>query len=653
MKIGRLMLKDFGPYEESEVVFDQPLSVFRGDNAQGKTKAVQAIQLSLTCQSDGTQSDGKGASDKIRLGADKALITLGIDTAKGSMELLTTYHSSGRRIPVIRAGTGGPDAEPLATGFQKFLDASKERLSCCLDSEFFIKEKPADQKAILAALVLPTKYDWDAEPESAAMKVLAAKHFPATDWTRPPVVVIDAIYGDDKTGAYSARKAAKATLVGIHIPSAPVKPDHDANEVQVKLNILRTQQTKEAKKVKQGGTVQVGRVEQNLTQEREKLAKAHADRKAAQDQQVCIEADMLDGPAMTAHKQMAAKRKEYDEIGQQIAAFNEEIAAQKEAQDIFSGMLVGENGHPVEECPCPTCTQMITKAFITARVGDHQKLEQQAEAAKAALQLRQKGLGDIASAEAALKRQEEKTSEKLAQVKAVTAATERITFIETSMKDLEAALESAKAAEANPIDTSVLDALNTELGEWEARLAPAVQYNSTLTQIADAQKRFDEQNVRVSELETLCAYFGPKGVKSKLIDQHIGTFTEKVNEILGVWGYAAKLQIEPEYKFEVVTPKTAPRYLPLKELSGFERKAFAVALQCAIAVFSKIKMVLVDAADVMIEGQRNRLLGCVKSLTDSKTLDQAVIMLADKSRQVPKKDGVAFYFVENGQIERL
>jgi hypothetical protein len=156
----------------------------------------------------------------------------------------------------------------------------------------------------------------------------------------------------------------------------------------------------------------------------------------------------------------------------------------------------------------------------------------------------------------------------------------------------------------------------------------------------------------VSELETLCTFFGPKGVKAKLISEHIGAFTVKVNEVLAVWGYSAKLQIEPEYKFEVlITGKTA--YLPPKELSGFERKAFAVALQCAIAVFSKIKMILVDAADVMIDAQRNKLLGCVKLLTDNKTLDQAVIMLADKSKTAPKKDGVQFYFVEGGKIERL
>ena len=55
----------------------------------------------------------------------------------------------------------------------------------------------------------------------------------------------------------------------------------------------------------------------------------------------------------------------------------------------------------------------------------------------------------------------------------------------------------------------------------------------------------------------------------------------------------------------------------------------------------------------MIASQRSRLLGCIKLMLDNKTLDQAIVMLADASREVPQKPGCQFYFIEGGKVERL
>ena len=649
MRIGRLQLHNFKSYEDAEVLFTEPLNRILADNTSGKTSLLQSILLSLTGQSEGTASDGKGAADKIRLGADKAIITTGLDTARGPMELVVSYPpATGLRI--IHPGSGDDEktVEVMAKGFERFLNVNRERLSCCLDSDFFINQKPAEQKAILAALVLTTSHDWEAKPEDAKMKALAAKHFPKTDWSRPPLVVIDEIYGDDKSGAYGARKTAKATLSGIHIPATPAKPEHDANEVQAKLNILRVNQTKEAKKVKQGGTVQVGRVEQNLTQARERLTRALSDLKAAQNKQVTIEADLLDGPTMTGHKQAAAKRKDYEAIGAQIADLDAEIAAQQQAQQIFAELLLDDDGKPVQAAHCPTCTQAITREFITDKVQQHANLEKAAQGDRQRLAEKQSKLGDIAGAEAVIKRQDEKTGEKLEAVKAITAAQERITFAENAVKDLEAALANAKAAEANPIDTSALDALTKELGEWEARLTPAVQYNSTLTQIEDAKKRAEAQQTLISEMETLCTFFGLKGIKARLIGENIGAFQDTVNSVISKWPehYQIKIDFEP-WSFMVTYDDIGPRWLPLKELSGFERLAFCASFQCAVAIASKIKMVLIDKLDTMAKAPHRQfvLLGALDALLKSKQLDQVITFATDLTpdKDIKHKPGVAYY----------
>lgn len=640
MRLGRIHLQNFGPYEDAEVVFDEPLAIFRADNASGKTKLSEAIQLSVTEICHGVDGKGSGASDKIRIGANKAVLTAGLETQKGPMQLVTTYNPG--RTQRIAPGQGGEGVEKLAEGFKAYLAKSSERLSCCLDSHFFIESKPADQKAILAALVLPTSYEFDQK-----MVELANKYLPSINWGLSPVTVIDQVYGDDKTGVYNARKLAKAALGAIHIPQKPQQPEFTASQVQEKLSDLRGKQTKEAKKVKGGGTVQLGRAEQLLSSEQEKLKAAHKERQDAIQKQDEIEKSLLDGPALTIHKQMAQKRKDFDELAGQIHALTQEIQEQQQAQEIFAEMLQDEHGNPVDHAPCPTCTQTITKAFISGRIADHKKLEDAASEQKAGLEAKQKQLGDIAGAEAALKIHEAKVQEKLEQVRKVTAAGERITQIENAIKEYQASLDKARAEQSAPADTSVLDSLNQEIQEWEAKLSPAVTYESTLATIADSQKRYEEQNVKVNDLESLCVYWGPKGIKSRLIADNIDAFQESVNSVLGKWGYAIKLQFEP-WQFSVKTPDTGAEYLPAKELSGSEEFLFCVSFQTAVAVASKIRMVLIDAADILAQTPQRQgvLLGTLKSLTDTKVLDQALVFSTDLRTEVVKKPGVAYYRVE-------
>ena len=366
--------------------------------------------------------DGKGvgAKDAIRLGADKAVITAGLETAKGPMELVVTYRESGR-TPVVHAGTGKDEGGSMARGFEKYLEINRERLSCVLDSRYFVNEKPADQKAILAALVLPSSYEFDAK-----MVELTEKHIGRQDWTKNPVVLIDQIYGDAKGGVYNARTKAKAELGAVHIPQKPTKPEFTAEEVQSKLTSLREKQNREAKKVKTGGTVQVGRIEQNITQEQNNLKTATSNRDAAIAKRAAIDAELLDGPAMTTLRNQAAKRAQYDEFAAQIEALDGEIASQQQAQDIYSDMLKDEDGNPVDHASCPTCTQTITREFINSKIQEHKTSETLNEADKVGLVDQQSKLGDIAGAEANIKANEAKQAEKLEVVKQVAAAQDAI-----------------------------------------------------------------------------------------------------------------------------------------------------------------------------------------------------------------------------------
>ena len=639
MKLSTIHLEDFGPYVDQTINFDQPLNVIRGDLAQGKTKLSQAIQLSFAKICDGIDGKGAGFRDKIRLGEDKAIITAGLETAQGVMQIRTTY-GPGRqgRQQTITAGQGG-EGQNLVAGFEKYIERSEDRFSCVLDSEYFTRPG-TDQRAIFASLVLPTHHDFDAK-----MVALVEKHLgKVIDWNASPVAVIDKVFGDKSSGVYNARTQAKAALGAIYIPQKPVQPQYPAELVQQKLLALREKASQESKKVKRSGTAQTGRLERELEQVAEKLSAAFSERTAAIAKRVEIEAEMVDGAALANLKQIAGQRSAFATLQTAIDAFAGEIQDMKDAQEIYEGLR--------DDCLCPTCKQVIKPEFIAAKIAEHKGHELELTESRAQLIQQQKALGDIKAAEEAIQKQEKSVAAKLEQVKKVTETTERIATLEKQSGDAKAALETAKASESEPVDTTAIDAVNTEISEWEARLAPAVQYESTVKQIETATKQWQDKKNDVDELETLCEHFGPKGIKATLLQKHIGGFNESVNRVLNWWGYSATLSFEP-YSFDVVTPETTPKTLPVKELSGSELFRFLVALQCAIAVYSKIKMVLIDKADILIDAHRGKLFAGVKHLLDTGLLEKAFIFVADKRREAPKQEGVGFYLVEKGKVERL
>ena len=633
MQIANIALKNFGICEDTEITFDQPLNVLVGTHAQGKTTVANAIRLTFTPRAGKTTDrKGGGAMDNVRLGAKKAEITAGIVTAKGPLQIVTTYGpGASRRNQTIKAGEGKEGAQSPAAAFESFLDRQSEALSCVLDSSYFFDAK-TPQKDILAALILPASHEFDVEKIA-----LVEKHLGKFVWSKSPVAVIDQVY----SAAYSARKDAKAALGAIYIPQQPQRPEYAAGHVQEQIASCRANVQKEAKKIKSGGTVQIGRIEQSVEQEKEKLATAQADYAAARKRTAEIDQAILDAPNLKKAERAAAGRTLWNQLQAQIVEFDREIQSQQEAQEIYRDL--GSNPH------CPTCTQKITKAFIDSKVEEHRKLEQAAIAAKINLEAEQQGLGDLTEAESVIATHKALTEKKLQNVRDVADATGRISMFEKSVSDLEASLVTAKAQETAPADTSALDAANEELSAWESRLSPAVNYDAILTQIDRATKQQQDQKEKVADLETLCAYFGDKGVKADLIAAGSEAFISTVNGALAAWGYEAKLSPEAD-SFSVLTPTG---WLPTKQLSGFEEFMFKVALQCAIAVHSKLKIVVIDEAQDIIDAHRTRLFKAVQGMLNSKMLDEAFVLMADNRETVPQREGIAYYRMDAGKATRL
>jgi hypothetical protein len=415
--------------------------------------------------------------------------------------------------------------------------------------------------------------------------------------------------------------------------------------VQQKIESCRKLAAAEAKKIKGGGTVQIGRMEQTLEQERAKLASARKDYTAAMEQVSAAEQAILDQPNVKKAERTAAGRKLWEQLQTQIRELDAEIAAQGDAQEVYRELL--QDG--MSEAHCPTCTQTITRKFIDGKMAQHLKLQQEAEEAKSGLQAEQNGLGDITGAEQILAKNRDLQEDHETAKRRVAELGRTISQIEQAVDSASIALDEAKAQETAPPDTSALDAANVELSAWEARLSPALNYDATLVQIEQATQRQQDQKAKVADLETLCSYFGDNGIKADLTGQGAANFMGTVNGVLSKWGYEARLSAAAD-EFSVLTPNG---WLPTKQLSGFELLMFKAALQCAIAVHSKLKIVAIDEVQTMIDDQRKMLFKAVDGMCKDGLLEKAFIIVADNRETVPSRAGVAYFRVQDGKVARL
>lgn len=604
-----------------------PLTVIRGDNHKGKTSVVQSFQLGLTGRAKGTDGQGRGAKDKIRRGAKKAHIHM---TLRGKNDIKMPFG-----VTYGPGATGRQIVTNNPPSFMAWLDHNVERLSCAFDSAYFVRQKPEDQKSILASLVLPTQFDF-----SQTIREEVAAHLgPYAKWDGNPVQVIDEIYDL----AFEARKKANAESNGILIPQLPPKPAHTVEQIKRKLAELRARQSKLAAPAPSAApSVELGRLQEQLKQATEKLDNATRDAETLRASLTDIEADILDPLDFKTYTRVAGHRAEYDSLDARLQDIINSIEAQREVEVVYQDLRQ-------EKC-CPTCHQPIPEAFINARIREAKETAATLGNEHRELMQEQKDLGDIEEAEKMLAAHEAAETKKAAQQTELGNTVGGIAQLRSHLRSLEEQIEHLKVPEDPPTTTPELDELNGQITRVEAELEPSIAYETAVANIEKAVERKRGLEGRIAALEKLTKYFGKDGIKATLIKENIDNFERSVNRVLAAWGYKASLSIDP-YTFDVTLPGGIT--LPLKELSGSEEMMFSVALQTAIAHHSGIKIVAVDNADTFIEEERNRLFGCVSKLVADGVLQQAIVCVADSRTTAPQREGVVYYAAQAGKLVRL
>lgn len=97
MYLRSLHLRQFRNYLDQQVEFDAPKTILVGDNAQGKSNLLEAVELLSTLRSHRTSRD----RDLVLSGAAIAQITGQLERNLGSVELAMTLRSNGRRTVAL------------------------------------------------------------------------------------------------------------------------------------------------------------------------------------------------------------------------------------------------------------------------------------------------------------------------------------------------------------------------------------------------------------------------------------------------------------------------------------------------------------------------------------------------------------------------
>ncbi len=94
MYLNRLHLRNFRNYREQEIVFSAPKTILLGDNAQGKSNLLEAVELLSTLKSHRVTRD----RDLVLEGESESKITAQLTRKYGSIDLALTLRDKGRRI---------------------------------------------------------------------------------------------------------------------------------------------------------------------------------------------------------------------------------------------------------------------------------------------------------------------------------------------------------------------------------------------------------------------------------------------------------------------------------------------------------------------------------------------------------------------------
>lgn len=611
MLIRSIYLENVLSHEKSEMPMS-PLTVWRGQNGSGKSTIVAALQALFVGTADCTDDRGAGLRELIRAGCDKAIIAADVEDGEVRKLRASITEKSGRTPSCSKDS----DAGYTGRDYLNALALKKDVLACLINSKTFFAKKEADQKELLASIILPATVEFEAWVWQAVAECQLQ--------VRRDLKPFDLI-AECYDAAYKERTAVNRAIKDWTAPEKPEPAQMAVADIRTRLQERQNQRTETAMR---RNTI-LGQWQNNQT------ARAGlANKLEALEVKLRTEHGRREEAAKALLGATAVKNLEKE------AGYAEKAAALDKAVAVRSGEIETLNAQLTavwdlckeDDAKCPTCRQAIPEAIAEAL---YLPIQQQFDAKNVAQRAdfeERKRFGDPA-----------KAAKSLADHK---AAEKQVALIDSHIaegeKDIaEVKNQMATSTSATQPDTSAIDA---ELTEFDRRIEMGNGALQAAIQSESKQKYYDQQNelkarwTKTQEtLEKLVTYFGKDGVQAKLLAQGVGPFEKSMNAVLAGWGFECRLGFEP-YAFDVRFVGKE-RWYSLKTISASQRAMFAVAFQVALAKTTAIGFVVVDAADIFLDANRSQL---YRNLMGAK-LEQIIVLQSDTRREIPPVQDAVFY----------
>jgi hypothetical protein len=591
-RLLRLKLRHFRSHRNTTLHF-QRLTFIRGLNKSGKSGVVLAILMALAGRNDVTDEGGRGWEDLIEEGAPQATIELEFEPYTIMVKL---DRSVGRTFKVVFPNSttiiGRHAQEWIAVNI-----ATPDIVSACLNATRFFSMDKKDQAALLAQVLLPATL----EIEPAVGDWLKANNLSIV--LRPSLfATIEATY----KAIADARTEVNAKLRDLKNIEEPEQPTSTRDDVKAKVNALRA---KEATAISE--LVGAGTSIENAQRESANLESL--DRQIAEKQEqlnaTTTVATLLSLDERAALLAVANKAQDHYQLSGYLSTYQAQL--QRIAEALEHLMYATESG------TCPTCKQPITAEIRDTLFGPLQAERDDLNGKILAIQHRFNADGNPAAANQRL----QVDNDAIANRARITETLDHLRVQRAQCEERIAKQRLPPATGEGSVAqlTAALDSLKQRIVKDLDSLVKVVELEDRHAEYKKQIARREAAELRHAELEKLLAYFGPTGIKAKLIADRLDIFTKRVNAILQFWDYEMEFSIDPFliriHEFDSVI-SLSPR-----QLSASEMYRMGVAFGTAIAQWTGFNMLICDGADILDKPDKWQL---AQALLHS-DLDQAIV----------------------------
>lgn len=207
----------------------------------------------------------------------------------------------------------------------------------------------------------------------------------------------------------------------------------------------------------------------------------------------------------------------------------------------------------------------------------------------------------------------------------------------SALADVEKILSEPEPVEPALEETQKqLVTLQNRIAKGRAIVERIVEYRAKLKAYDAAEEQRSQLQTKHHACTKLVEYFGPGGVQAQIVGERMGAMVETLRAKMVYWGFEVGVSMDP-YGIQI-------NGLVPAQLSMSERFRFSVALQVTLAQLTGIKLVVIDAADVLTLDLRRIL----AQLVMDSTLDQAFILsTADSKGNTQDGPLVKFFWLDN------